>query len=220
MVWYVLYVSKIELYFNQEYFSSLYTLYGNICYCGIKGIFEKNYDETLNKFNYLLKNDEGCLIDRSYLYFIYKIKNKQRKNANNKKEDKELIELEKRLLNLFYAELSVENIKTYPPSFFYYLSKLFRNNTINTKDLILEYVFLNRASNAKIMKLKDVDSQIFGEKYLINKAKMKIKEKNKEENFKKLFEGKGAINVEGYGEDGMICPICLENRKINNCFTV
>jgi len=204
---------KIELYFNQEYFSSLYTLYGNICYCGIKGIFEKNYDETLNKFNYLLKNDEGCLIDRSYLYFIYKIKNKQRKNANNKKEDKELIELEKRLLNLFYAELSVENIKTYPPSFFYYLSKLFRNNTINTKDLILEYVFLNRASNAKIMKLKDVDNQIFGEKYLINKAKMKIKEKNKEENFKKLFEGKGAINVEGYGEDGMICPICLENRK-------
>ena len=42
---------------------------------------------------------------------------------------------------------------------------------------------------------------------------MKIKEKNKEENFKKIKEAKGAINVEGYGEDGMICPICLENKK-------
>jgi len=204
---------KIKLYFNQDYYSSLYTLYGNICFLGMKGIIEKNYNETLNKYNYLLKNDEGTLIDRFYLYFIYMIKNKQRKKENNKKEDKELIELEKKLLNLFYADVSVEKIKTFPPSFFYYLSRLFRNNTIKTKDLILEYVFLNRASNAKIIKLKNVDCQIFEEKYLINKAKMKIKEKNKEENFKKLFEEKGAINVEGYGEDGMICPICLENKK-------
>ena len=45
------------------------------------------------------------------------------------------------------------------------------------------------------------------------KAKRKIKEKNKEENFKKIREGKGAINVEGYEEDGIICPICLENKK-------
>ena len=206
---------KIKLYFNQDYYSLMYTLYGNICFIGMKGILEKNYDETLNKFNYLLKNDEGALNDRFYLYFIYMIKNKQRiiKNKNNKKEDKELIELEKKLLNLFYVDVSVEKIKKYPPSFFYYLSRLFRNNTINTKDLILEYVFLNRASNAKIIKLKNVDCQIFEDKYLINKAKMKIKEMNKEENFKKLFEEKGVINVEGYGEDGMICPICLDNKK-------
>ena len=114
---------------------------------------------------------------------------------------------------MFYVDVSVEKIKTFPPSFFYYLSRLFRNNTINTKDLILEYVFLNRTSNAKIMKLKNVDCQIFEEKYLIYKAKKKIKEKNKEENFKKLLEERGAINVEGYGEDGVICPICLDNKK-------
>ena len=207
--------NKIKLYFNQDYYSLIYTLYGNICYFGIKGIVEKNYNETLNKFNFLLKNDEGFLLDRFYLSYIYIIKNKQRKikNESNKSEDKELIELEKKLLNLFYIDVSVEKIKTYPPSFFYYLSRLFRNNTLKTKDLILEYVFLNRASNATIMNLKDVDCQIFGEKYLIYKAKKKIKEKNKEENFKKLLEEKGAINVEGYGEDGKICPICLENKK-------
>ena len=124
-----------------------------------------------------------------------------------------MIDLEKKVLNLFYEDLSSEEIKKLPPTFFYYLYKLFRNNSINTKDLILEYVFLNRASNSKIIDLKDDDAESFEEKYVIYKTKKKIKEKNKEGNFKKIREAKGAINVEGYGEDGMICPICLENKK-------
>ena len=203
---------KIKSYFNLYYYSLIYTLYGNMCYLGIKGIMEKNYTETLNKYNYLLENDDGFLVDRFYIYYIYMIKNKQKK-LNNKAEDKELIELEKKILNLFYADLSVEKIKKYPPSFFYYLSRLHRTNTIKTKDLILEYVFLNRACNAKLFELDNCDYRIFEEKYLMLKAKNKIKEKNKEENFKKIKEGKGAINIEGYGEDGMICPICLDNKK-------
>ena len=148
--------NKITLYFHPDDFSLIYTVYGHLFFLGIKGIMDKNYNETLNKYNYLLKNDDGFFNDRFYLYFIYMIKNKQRKlnKGNNKIEDKELIELEKKVLNLFYEDLSVETIKKYPPSFFYYLSRLFRNNTIKTKDLILEYVFLNRASNAKIIKLK------------------------------------------------------------------
>jgi len=63
------------------------------------------------------------------------------------------------------------------------------------------------------MELKNVDSQIFEDKYYIIKAKKNVAEKSKEENFKKIMEGKGAINIEGYGEDGIICPICLENKK-------
>ena len=74
---------------------------------------DKNYNETLNKYNCLLKNDDDCLFnDRFYLYYIYMIKNKQRKlnEENNKTEEKDLIELEKKLLNLFYEDLSVEKI--------------------------------------------------------------------------------------------------------------
>jgi len=207
---------KIKSFLIPDYFSLLYSLYGNICYLGVKGIIDKNYNETLNTYKSLLKNDDCIFLDRFYLYYIYMIKNKQRKlnEENNKTEEKDLIELEKKLLNLFYEDLSVEKIKKNPPSYFYYLSKLFRNNTIKTKDLILEYIFLNRAANAKIIELlPNVRLQLFEEKYLIFKAKKKIKEKNNEENFKKIKEGKGAINVEGYGEDGMICPICLENKK-------
>ena len=32
---------KIKLYFNQDYYSSLYTLYGNISFLGMKGIITK-----------------------------------------------------------------------------------------------------------------------------------------------------------------------------------
>ena len=120
------------------------------------------------------------------------------------------------MLNFFYQKLEETNIKELPPKFFYCLSQLFRYNAINTKDLILEYVFLNRASNAiikdKIFKEFEY-CNIFQELYFKQKAKKKIKEKNKDENFKKIKEAKGAINIEGYGEDGTICPICLENKK-------
>ena len=208
----------IKYYISIYYYQLLYTLFGHINYNGIKGILEKNYNETLNIYNYLLKNDDGYFKDQFYYYYIYLIKNKQRRlneqsNKKDEKEIKELMDLEKKVLNLFYEDLSVDKIKKYPPTFFYYLSKLFRSNTINTKDLILEYVFLNRAVNSKLNELKEVDYQVFEEKYLIAKAKKKLIEKNKDENFKKIKEAKGAINVEGYGEDGIICPICMENRK-------
>jgi len=189
-------------------YQKLFTFYGFMNFYGVKDILEKNCNEALNIYNYLLKNDEGYLPDRYYLYPIYIIKNKKRmeNNYSNENEHKELIVLEKKVLNLFYNVLSAENIKKLPPSFFYKLSKLFRNNAINTKDLILEYVFLNRASNSTII-------TSFEDKYTKTKATKKIKEKNKEENFKIIKEAKGAINAGGYGENGMICPICMENKK-------
>ena len=212
---------KIKQYFIQDrYFKLFYTIIGYMHIYGIKGIIEKNYNEALDKYNYLLKNG-GYYIESFYLYYKYIIKKKLRllkieKNKNpkiNDKEDKELIELEKKVLDLNYQYLTKNNIKELPPSFFYYLSKLFRYNAINTKDLILEYVFLNRASNAKIIYRKNSHCLIFAELYIKQKVKKKIKEKNQEENFKKIKEEKGAINVGGYGEDGTICPICLENKK-------
>ena len=39
------------------------------------------------------------------------------------------------------------------------------------------------------------------------------KRKNDDRKRKKIKNAKGAINIEGYGEDGSICPICLENKK-------
>ena len=52
--------------------------------------------------------------------------------------------------------------------------------------MILEYVFLNRTVNEKIVKIKGIYYEKFGIKYIIEKAKKKLKEKNKDENFKKI----------------------------------
>ena len=51
----------------------------------------------------------------------------------------------------------------------------------------------------------------------IDKAKKKIQDININKDFKKIFEEKGAINIAGYGEDGSICPICLDKKKTTIC---
>ena len=207
---------KVKSYFiSKGYFSLIYSLYGLLYYYGVDGLIEKNYNETLIKYNYLIKIDELTYIDRFYLYFIYYAKKKQRKIKKNlnENEEKELKELEKKTLDSFYQDLLPEEIKKYPSGFFYYLSRLFKHDSINNKDLILEYVFLNRASNAEISRLEGKNNQTFEQFYLKYKAKKKIKYLTQEENYKKIKNAKGAINIEGYGEDGSICPICLENKK-------
>ena len=110
----------------------------------------------------------------------------------NENEEKELKELEKKTLDLFYQDLSPEQIKKYRSGFFYYLSRLFKYDSINNKDLILEYVFLNRASNAEISLLEGIDNQAFEHFYLKYKAKKKIKYLTQEENYKKIKNAKGA----------------------------
>ena len=210
-------------YYECNYYRLLYNLFGLIYYYGMNRIIERNYDKSLNIFNYLLKNDDTFYDDRFCYSYIYVIKSKQRQKYinsnenNNKIGDKELIKLQKNLLNMYYSDLTVDTVKKYPPSYFYSLSRLYRNNSINNEDIILEYVFLNRAANAQLLKLNDLDYQMFDEKYFIYKAKKKVAEKNKDENFKKIRNAKGAINVEGYGEDGTICPICLYNKKSIIC---
>ena len=229
---------KIKSYFiSDNYFKLIYSIIGSIYFYGVKGILEKNSNETLKKFNYLIKNNEIFYDENFYLYKIYCIKNKERlnrtkedKNKPNKinkdklnkinkdkhnknisNNDNELKELQKKNLNLIYENVTPDKIKLLPPSIFYKLSKLYNRKNIDKGDIILEYIFLNRAYNAEI--LQDEYHSIFMEKYIKYKAKKKLKVKNKEQNYKKIKETKkGAINIAGY-DDGTICPICLTNKK-------
>ena len=205
-------------YIYEYYYQLLYSIFGYIYYYGMKGIIERNYNETLKIFNYLLKNDEGYYIDKFYNIFIYFIKiNQRKKNIDKNNKGEELIKLEKKILNTYYEELSGDTIKKKSSSYFYFFSRLFRSSSVNNEDKILEYVFLNRAANASIPKIKGNFYSVFELKYYRYKAIKKLDELNKEENFKKIKDAKGAINVEGYGENGTICPICLENKKSIIC---
>jgi hypothetical protein len=146
----------ITSYYIYEYYYQLfYSMFGYIYYYGMKGIIERNYNETLNIFNCLLKNDEGYYIDKFYNIFIYFIKiNQRKKNTDKNNKDEELIKFEKKLLNTYYEELSGDTIKKKSSSYFYFFSRLFRSSSFNNEDMILEYVFLNRAANASIPKIK------------------------------------------------------------------
>ena len=220
----------IKLYYlNNRFYIELYKLFSFIYYSGISGIFERNLDEVYNKIDFLLKEEEDEYDKFFPICFSYKAKCRERKTKKISKEiknseikenfnkDEDLIKLEKKIIDIFYKEFNVDQIKKSPPSFFYSLSKLYSSSSINNEDIILEYVLLNRTVHASMPIAKDYDTDFFHEKYAIYKANKKLEEKNEENNFKKIKYAKGAINVGGYGEDGTICPICFDNKKSSIC---
>ena len=219
----------IKYYINNDFYLELYTKLCYIYYYGVSGIIDRNYDKAINQCEYLLKNKDILYDERFVRYVIYLAKCKQRKlgKIEDKKQDSnekekinnenDLIELEKKLINMFYEIFTEDTIKIYPPSLFFILSKFYSSTSVNNQDMILEYVLLNRAANAPLLHLDNISYDYFQEKYLKYKAKKKLEEKNKEEYYKKLKESKGIINVEGYGEDGTICPICFTNKKSVIC---
>ena len=209
----------MKIYFiTDEFYKELYTRLGKLYYYGVIGIIERNFKKSLDLLDFLEKNDDIVYGEASHFYMIYKNKIKERKMKGiTNKNDEDLIKLEKKVINLCFKNFNLESIKKIPPSLFYNLSKLFSSSSINSEDLILEYVLLNRAANAPLLRLKEIVYDYFEEQYLKYKAKKKIAEKNKEENFKKIKEAKGIINVGGYGEKGTLCPICFGNEKSIIC---
>ena len=214
---------KIKLYYiNNDFQDKIYTKFSMMYYQGVIGLMEHNLNEALNKLDYIEKYGKYLYEKKYYQYLKYKIKQKERKIKKKNKEiindkDEDLIKLENQLIKMYYEDFTPEKIKNFPPSLFYILSKLYGTSSISNKDIIFEYVLLNRASNASLLKVNDNVYDSFEQKYFQYKAKKKLEEKNKEENFSELKMAKGIINVEGYGEDGTICPICFENKKSSIC---
>ena len=214
---------------NKDFYDELYTKIAKIYYIGVSGIMEKNFNEALDKLNFVEINND-FLYDKAFHFLtVYKIKCKERKLLKLKENDdpnvkekienleKELIKLEKDLIQMNFNHFNLESIKKLPPSIFFIISKFYSPSSINNQDIILEYVFLNRASNAPLLRLEEFEYDHFEELYLQSKAKKKLEEKNKEEYYNKVKMAKGAINVEGYGEDGSICPVCFTNKKSVIC---
>ena len=214
---------QIKLYYiNNDLYKEIYIKLSMMYYYGVIGIMEPNLKEALNKLDYIEKNKDYLYEEKIYHYLKYKIYQKERKikkknNESINNNDEDLIKLEKQLIKMYYEDFTTEKIKKFPPSLFYILSKLYGSSSISNQDIIFEYVLLNRAANASLLKIDDFDYDYFEQKYLKYKAKIKLIEKNDEVNFSKLKLMKGIINVEGYGEDGTICPICFENQKSSIC---
>ena len=222
----------IKYYINKNYFSEFYIKLGGMYYYGVSDIIERNLDAAINIVQYMIDNKDFFLGQTYNYLLIYWAKITKRKLAKNSKKkqtkknkniinknDKDLLELEKKLLDIHYEKFYDEDTTLYPPSHFYNLSKFYSSNSMISRnhDPILEYVLLFRAANAPLLRLEDVKYDYFKEKYIIYKTKKKLADKDKNQEFQKLIDNKGVINVEGYGDDGTICPICMDKKKSTIC---
>ena len=217
---------RIKYYFlDEEYYKQIYTKLAQCYYYGVSGILDRDYNKCLHIFNYLIKND-GILYDderfsTQYIYYINRnIRKKSKYSGLILKEginDEELKKLEEKMIKFYFKEFSVEKVQIFFPSGFYILSRFYNSFSINNEDILFEYVLLNRAANSQLLRLKGYSIDYSEEKYYIYKARKKVIEKNKEENFNKIKLAKGIINVGGYGEDGTICPICFDRKKSIIC---
>ena len=222
----------IKYYVNKNFFSELYAKLGGMYYYGVSDIIDRNLDEAINKIQYMIDNEDFFLGETYNYLLIYWAKLKKRKLSKSSKSkgtkknkniinknEKDLLELEKKLLNIHYDIFYDEDTSLYPPSHFYFLSKFYSSNSMITHnhDPILEYVLLFRAANAPLLRLDDIKYDYFKQKYIIYKTKKKLVDKDKNKEFQKFIDNKGIINVEGYGDDGTICPICMDKKKSTIC---
>ena len=93
-------------------------------------------------------------------------------------------------------------VQIFFPSGFYILSRFYNSFSINNEDILFEYVLLNRAANAPLLRIEGYSVDYCEEKYIKYKARKKVELKNLEENFNKIKFAKGIINAAGAGEDG------------------
>ena len=209
---------KIKNYYiNNEYFTELYFVCGIMYFYGIEGMLEKNYIKSLQKIKISLKNSEVKSYQRFCYTYLFKIRKKllNSNNENQLEEEESFEEIKTKLFNMYFEGIRDEKIENLSSSFFYYLSKLYNKKIGNNGDIVMEYIFMNRAVNSKGGGGIGLTSfLIYYRKY---KAKKIMEEKNKEEYYEKLKNVEGYLDVEGYGEDGKTCPICYENKKTSLC---
>ena len=214
---------KIKRYYiNSDYFNELYFVCGIMHYYGFEGILEKNYNKSLNKINIAVKNSYDLSYKRFCYTYILKIKEilyKENKLFNLQNETNiinynDLSVTKNELYKMYYNGISDERIGNLSSSYFYYLSKIYNRKIGNNGDLLLEYLFMNKSANSGGGGIGTNSFIVYYRKY---KAKIKLKQLDKDKYNEKLKSVEGYINEEGYGEDGSICPICYYEKKNTIC---
>ena len=211
----------VKKYFIQEdYLQELHLACGTIYYYGIKNLLEIDNKKALNNFmtsyNYSHSNSykRFCYF---YIYQIYKrIFEQQKLNKDTENNDilndivneNQMKDIEKLLFKRYCVSIN-ENINNLSPSYFYYLSRLYNKKIGNNGDKLMELTCLIKAIEIKNTAPGTNSVICFYRKYKSIVLMEKYKEEYKNE-IKNILKNKDS---EGYGEDGTICPICLENER-------
>ena len=214
---------RINKYFlRSEYYQELHLATGSLYYYGIENIIEKNYNKALKFFEISIKASKSNSYKRFCYFFIYKIHEKLL-SVNNISTDQKIINnnklkiYAKTLFKMYYSSLESDSDEflSLSYSYFYYLSKLYRNKIGNGGDQIMEYICLKRSVECDAG--SPGSGSIIGY-YRKSKALLKLKEYENQKYEEKLYKIKGLFDCEGYGDDNSICGICYENRRNTVCF--
>ena len=152
-----------------------------------------------------------------YIYQIYKrIFEQQKLNKDTENNDilndivneNQMKDIEKLLFKRYCVSIN-ENINNLSPSYFYYLSRLYNKKIGNNGDKLMELTCLIKAIEIKNTAPGTNSVICFYRKYKSIVLMEKYKEEYKNE-LNNILKNKDS---EGYGEDGTICPICLENER-------
>lgn len=209
---------KRKYFLNSNSYWELNFACGILFFYGIEGIKNRDYNISLEKLTKSYNNTEVEGDKRYYYTYIYKIKERLLKNNknNNLENDidnaKEFLKIKNTLFDMYYKKIYDSNADYLSSSFFYYLSKLYQKKVGNNGDILFEFIFMKKAANfdSKGKKLILNSFNIYYKKY---KAKIKMKDKDTDEYYENLKNIRGYISIEGYGEDGTICPICFDKKK-------
>lgn len=194
-------------FFREDFFQELHLACGTLYFYGIKNDLEIDYTKSLDKIIIANNNSNLNSYKRFCYYYIYRIHKKLFDGMIGFISENEIKDTEKDLFNKYYSSIN-ENISDLSSSYFYYLSTLFHKKIGNNGDRLLEFICINKAS--------DYRNDTPGSGSIISiyrKQKSKIlKEKYKDE-ITEEFNKIKAIDAEGYGDDGTICPICYEKNR-------
>ena len=205
---------KIKRIFQRdEFFSEFHLACGVLHYYGIENIIPRNLDESLKMFHISFRNSNSKSYKRFCYSFICKIRNKlydKEKYPTSKITPEKLEKSKKKLLNLYKSSIDDVYIIYLSSSFFYYLARLYHKQWGTQNDLLLEYIYLKRATEYQT---KTPGTGTIISYYRKYKAILILNE-NEDNIYKKQLHSIYKYNdSEGYGDDCSLCPICFEKER-------
>ena len=198
-----------ENFMKDEYFPELHISCGHIYYLGVDDFLKQNYTKALSKLTIAFTLASGLPNKRFYYSFISKTKNILNKLDNKIISDEDNEESKKKLFQL-YQSITKDNVNILSSSFYYFLGRLYYKKWGNKGDDIMGFICIKKA---KEHFEKDIGFGSFITYYRKHKAILFF-EKNEDKFNEKLKNIGNSNDLEGYGKDNSICPICFENKRI------
>ena len=210
----VLLRKKIKKIFQRdEFFSEFHLSCGVLYYYGIENIIPINLDESIKMFQISFRYSTSKSYRRFCYSFICKILSKlfdKKKYPISTLTQEKLEDSKNKLLLLYKCSIDDGYISYLSSSFFYYLSRLYHRQWGTQSDLLLEYIYLKRATKYNT---KCPGSGTIISYYRKYKAILILNENENKIYKKQLFNIYKYNDSEGYGDDCSLCPICFEKER-------